>query len=369
MTARNQLDILTTAESDNWQNTLAEIGTYDTYHMPSYHKIAEECGEGKAMLLVYRQNDYIIAFPMLIRDIKIPRTHALTGLKDTTSAYGYGGPVANREVPAEVLMKFNAALHDFYTSNNVVSAFARFHPLLMNSDILFGYGEVAEIGATISIDLTPSPDEQYANYRRAHRRTMEKLWRAGFTVRKASHEELDEFIYIYYQTMARNDADDYYYFDKFYFHRLFEEMPGVPQLFFCDDEDVAVSSCIAFQCNGIVQGHLGGTLNNYLPLAPMKLVLDCVREWGNEIGAHTFHLGGGVGCRRDSLFEFKRGFSRREHVCHVWRNIVDQDAYDDLCHEAVHATGVHPDDDFFPMYRHPAFEPSRELNAEAAAAL
>ena len=41
--------------------------------------------------------------------------------------------------------------------------------------------------------------------------------------------------------------------------------------------------------------------------------LDTVRLWANKIGAHhVFHLGGGVGAEKDSLFHDKAGLSHHQ---------------------------------------------------------
>ena len=58
-----------------------------------------------------------------------------------------------------------------------------------------------------------------------------------------------------------------------------------------------VSGGLFTLCDGIVQYHLGGTRNTALKLSPMVLIFETVRQWANENGAHTFHLGGGVGAR------------------------------------------------------------------------
>ena len=111
-------------------------------------------------------------------------------------------------------------------------------------------------------------------------------------------------------------------------------------------------------CNGIVQYHLGGTRNTALKLSPTVLIFDTVRRWSPKNGAHTFHLGGGVGGKTDSLFQFKAQFSRRRHEFVTWRWIVAQETYRELSRQKQLSDlerglrAISPS--FFPAYRCPS---------------
>jgi hypothetical protein len=105
-----------------------------------------------------------------------------------------------------------------------------------------------------------------------------------------------------------------------------------------------------------VQWYLSGTCPDYPGPPPAKLLFEVARRWANQHQAHTLHLGGGVGGSRDSLYHFKAGFTHREHVYSVWRQVVDQEAYDDCCRVAWARAGVVPEGDFFPRYRHPGLD-------------
>lgn len=355
VTTSVHLDIITTNDSAHWQQAIDEVGKYDTYHLPKYNKLAETHEEGSAKLLVYRENNHIIAFPMLLRDINLPSSVGANGIKDTTSAYGYGGPIASPNIPESVRLHFTEALNDFYKSENVIAAFSRLHPIIENEWLLDGYGETIQFGITVSVDLTLPPEVQYANYRRCHKQSVQRLLERGLTCTKVGKERLGDFLLVYYETMDRNEADPYYYFDRGYLEYLLDDMQDNTCLIICEDGQTAISCCLSLCCNGIVQGHIGGTLNRYLPLAPMKLVLDTVRRWANDIGAHTLNLGGGVGGQQDSILAFKQGFSKRQSPCSIWRNVINNKIYEELYREICRTTGLEPESDYFPLYRHPAF--------------
>ena len=120
--------------------------------------------------------------------------------------------------------------------------------------------------------------------------------------------------------MRRVKAEESYFFDPTYFSDLAKSLGPVLKLFVVKMPDGEVISGGLFTlCDGIVQYHLGGTRDTALKLSPMVLLLETVRRWANENGAHTFHLGGGVGAKPDSLFQFKARFSRQRHQFTTWR--------------------------------------------------
>jgi len=348
---------LDTSDADQWAEVLDEIGVYDTYHLPAYHRLAELNGEGKAVMLVYREHDCAIAFPMLIRNIEFVRINrSFSDFRDVTSVYGYPGPVASRrDISCDAKQRFAAVLQDYFEANNIICAFTRLNPIIDNAYILRGCGEIVDVGSTVSVDLRMPSSLQYASYRRCHKRDIEALKDKGFICSEAGKEALDDFYRVYVETMERNNADSYYRFDKSYFAYILNEMPNEAHLFICRKDNIIVSGMIAFACNGIVHGHLGGTLNEYARLAPMKLTYDGVRRWANALGAHTFHLGGGVACREDSLLFYKRGFGNQEHTFSVWRLPVSPQVCDELYSEMCRVTQIVPKEQYFPPYRSPAF--------------
>ncbi len=352
--ANRDIEILTTHDAERWSETLERIGAYDFYHLPQIHRLAEIEREGEAVMPVYREGGHIIAFPMLLR--RIEGFPAFEGLMDVSSIYGYAGPLATPGLPAEVRDRFIAALDEFFRASRIVTAFSRLHPMIGQTAMLTGYGEISEVGTTISIDLTKSPEEQVAGYRKSHRYEIGRLRNQGFTCRQAGPEALSDFIDIYHESMREVGADPYYFFERSYFEYLMRELRGVMTLFVCEFEGRPACAAMFAKCASIVQYHLAGTRSEFRKLAPMKLLLDTAREWANTTGASVMHLGGGVGAKQDSLYAFKRGFSDREHTFSVWKHVTAPELYRELSREAAAVSGMEPESPYFPYYRHPVFE-------------
>jgi hypothetical protein len=348
-------------QNEEWIDVLMHSQEYDSYHLPQYHAMAEDRGEGEAWLFVYRESGYCIAIPLLLRSIATVWCHAETGdgWRDATSVYGYAGPVVSHsDVPLSVLLRFRSALREAFVERRVVFAFSRLHPLMSQAGLLAGMGRCVVMGKTVSIDLTLSLSMQRAGYRKDYKRQVNKLRRLGvncFHDQEKMH--LEEFIEIYHETMHRVEACEPYLFDHSYFERLTSTMGSHVRLFICQWKDRVISGGLFLRCGGILQAHLVGSRDADLAQASTKLLIDTARLWANDHGSDVIHLGGGVGAQEDSLLFFKTGFSNRMHEFRVWTWTILPDVYAQLSHEreaCLEKNGVWPScTPHYPMYRCP----------------
>jgi hypothetical protein len=358
-----------TAQHDQWMEVLERCFQYDAYHLPGYHALAEDRGEGRAVLLVYEEGDDLVAVPLLLRPVEAVAGLAQVGrgLQDATSVYGYAGLIASHpQIPRAMLQGFQAALADHLRDQKVVSLFSRLHPLIGQRPWLSGLGEVVFVGQTVSIDLTLPLEAQRAQYRKGHKFDLKRLRRLSLTCRHDRDQAyIGEVARIYLETMHRVDATDEYLFDRTYFDQLVSLLGSHVHLLVCQSEDEIVCGAFFLLCNGIAQAHLGGTRTDYLRLAPMKLLIDEARLWATEKGAHVLHLGGGVGAQEDLLFRFKTGFSDRRHEFAIWRSVLLPQVYDQLCQartQWVEQTGAAlVSSGYFPAYRCPVARAQDEM--------
>lgn len=344
-----------------WDELVQRSWRYDFYHLSGYHLLAQENGEGKAVLILFEEGNYFIALPLLLRPISQVRgLESFTDLWDATSVYGYAGPVySHPEMPRDLIHSFQEAVSHYLQVEKVVTVFSRLHPLIPQQHLLQGLGSVVEGGVTVSMDLTIPPERQRNMYRKNHKYNINRLRRLGWqgiSCRGLDCEEdlLGEFINIYWETMDRVRAKQYYYFDQNYFKKLIQVKGAEVWIFAVHLHGEIGAAGIFTLCNGIVQYHLGGTKARFFKEAPMKLVFDEVRLWANNRGAAVFHLGGGVGGREDSLFAFKAGFSDKRHRFLLWKWIINQEAYDKLCEQkGLERERNTTETSFFPAYRSP----------------
>lgn len=80
----------------------------------------------------------------------------------------------------------------------------------------------------------------------------------------------------------------------------------------------------------------------------MNLLLYKVALWGYDNGYKTFHLGGGVGSKKDSLFQFKRKFNKKDlNSFFTGKKIFDEDKYRKL----MNLRNDIVNEGYFPEYR------------------
>jgi hypothetical protein len=73
-------------------------------------------------------------------------------------------------------------------------------------------------------------------------------------------------------------------------------------------------------------------------------------DWVATRGGELLHLGGGVGAKADSLFNFKAGLGSLVHEVKAIQVVHDDDSYQDLKNARV-SNGGQSASDYFPEYR------------------
>jgi hypothetical protein len=340
-----------------WKSHLDET-KHDFYHLPCYLELASAYDHGESNGFYTELASGRLLIPLLIR--KIPsEISSFSGLLDATSPYGYPSPLFSQGISTNDAKKGIMEFVQFGKEAGLVTTFLRLHPLLNNKIFQMLINDNRSIipvsqGSTVSIDLTLDIKELDSHLRKNHKRNIKKLYKMGFSSRFDNWDDYSEFIDLYHQTMRRCEAASYYFFDREYFSRLRECLGSTLHLcaIISPDGDMA-SGGLNVTTDGIVQGHLNATADRYLSLAPSKLMFYETRNRAKLEGAQIFHLGGGVGGERDSLFYYKLGLGTHEHQFSTIGIIHDEKAY-----KAINETWTHTCESkarlnilFFPFYR------------------
>jgi lipid II:glycine glycyltransferase (peptidoglycan interpeptide bridge formation enzyme) len=274
---------------------------------------------------------------------------------DAISAYGYPGPTSNASLDDEEFWcSAGQALRSALKEMSVISCLVRLDPMVpVRLDLLARFGDVVQQGHTIYIDLTQPYERLWKKMRSNHRRQITAAVRCGLRVHVDNLTHFDEWVQIYYETMERNRASAFYFFDPSYFEELGGAVGGDLHLITVDDGHRLMAGGLFFESSGVVQYHLGGTRSADLSRQPSKLMINEAIRWGQSRGNSVLHLGGGVGGRQNSLFHFKAGFSQTLSAYFTWRLVPNRDSYDEvtirLCGAVEHDAPA-----FFPAYRRPA---------------
>jgi len=234
------------------------------------------------------------------------------------------------------------------------------HPILADANDGFPLVSLHRTGDAVVVDLTRSQEELWAGLSKDVRRVIRRSRDCGMEFEATPLPKgLEEFTDIYLETMNRVGATaKYYTFDLKYFRRLYEALGNHLYLTRISRDGVTLSAGMNSLLGGIAQALFGGTYTAALPARPNVLEQYATIEGLREAGARVLNLGGGVGGQRDSLFRFKRSFSRETRPFYSVREVLLPDKYDILVREHARSTGVSANQlattGHFPAYRAPA---------------
>jgi len=335
-----------------WKEFLGTV-EHDFYHLPEYVELAAAEENATPMAFYAEQGGEACLIPLLIR--RLPDAlHAPKDWLDCVSPYGYSGLLLS--APPERLKSFLEAFRHTCRLTGIVTAFLRMHPLFPIDQVtLEKFGALVHHGQTIYISLSESNEHIWRHMSTNHRRNIQRLVRSGFHVNLNDWDRFSEFITIYHSTMQRVGASKSYYFSMQYFQALRAGLDDRIHLVCVLSETNQLASAGLFVCTkGIVQYHLGGTAEEYLSVAPSKLMMDFAWRWAKTAGHTCLHLGGGLGGEADSLFRFKSGFSNTRANFYTCRIVLDERRKESLNHaaDALRGTTLSANSDFFPRYRH-----------------
>jgi len=141
-------------------------------------------------------------------------------------------------------------------------------------------------------------------------------------------------------------------FKKDFYNSILEDLKYNSLIFYAVFEDRIISMSIILFANKQMHYHLSATDREYRNLAPTNLLLYEAACWGIENGYKTFHLGGGLGSREDSLYQFKKGFNKNSstYFC-IGKKIFDKEKYDELIKIRKQDPYFDENKLFFPLYR------------------
>jgi lipid II:glycine glycyltransferase (peptidoglycan interpeptide bridge formation enzyme) len=134
--------------------------------------------------------------------------------------------------------------------------------------------------------------------------------------------------------MDRRNADGFYYFSDLYFARLVSKLSGKVFLALAWLQDQIVAAALILASGKWGHYHLSGSLPVAADVSATHLLLFETAGELQRRGKTRFHLGGGTDRSYDnSLFRFKKRFSRQLYDFYVGTVVVKPDEYQEICRE------------------------------------
>jgi hypothetical protein len=346
-------------EKLEWEKIIDTFSNSDIYYLPSYLKPFQDNGDGEPFMYYYESNNGIVANVFLKRDIGLDKRFAGLISKDEyfdiTTAYGYGGPLYEVKTDLELLKKeYSIAFSEYCIKNNIICEFTRFNPLIGNVYFSINDIETLHIRDTVSMDLTNGIEDIWLNLTSKNRNMIRKAEKNNIRIIKGLNGEfLTKFKDLYKKTMDRDNATEYYYFNENFFEVTVEQLNKNMMIFAAVyDEKIIATSIILFYKN-YMHYHFSGSDNEFLRLSPNNLLLYEAAKWGSQNGYSKFHLGGGYLTKDDSLYKFKRSFSKKDSLkFYIGKKIYNQNIYNKLLKIRIKSDiNFNKNTQFFPEYR------------------
>ena len=325
--------------------------TNDIYFMKEYgkiHALLEDNGTSETFELA---NEYGKIRHMFIKR-EIPEIIDGVTYYDLVTPYGYGGPIIIESCGQneKLVHEFADDFAQYCKKNNIVSEFVRFHPAAGNGVTFDGMYNAEHIRNTVGTNLADFDDPVQSEFSKSCRRIIRQSLKKNVSY-KIIHapESLDSFTTIYYETMKRNTADDFYYFSPDYFHALVREIPQNILYVEAVYEGKIIAAALCFVASEFIHEHLAGTYDEYMHLSPIYILRYGMALYGKEHGYKLIHYGGGRSNDvEDTLYQSKKRFAANtDFAFYVGRKIWNQEIYQKLCERKQCST----DEPYFPAYR------------------
>lgn len=291
-----------------------------------------------------------VVMPMILRKIEMFKDV----LYDIISPYGYNGPLFKEGTTTQTIKKFWELVDEWYTKNNVVSEFVRFH---LNGNHQGYSGETVPTLNNVFGPLMNTFEEQWDsfvskvrnNYRKAEKEDLTIKFYEGALI---GSQHINTFYNIYVSTMKRNGASQMLYFSLEHFENMILNNKDNFTIVLVYKDDVAISTELIIHLDDRLFAYLGGTLSDYFIYRPNDFLRVEVIRWGIKTGRSHYILGGGI-TNDDGLYKFKKSLfpNSTDRIFYTGRKIIDQTKYNELCEAVLAPNNLDKTESFFPLYR------------------
>lgn len=348
-------------QKSEWDETIGLFQEKDIYFTYDYMQPFKKNGDGEPILFYFESYLGKVAYPFMYRDIAECAHLKEKILKETffdiSGVYGYGGPLVEVNPLYEFSDVIEILKNDFQESfsaycklKGIVSQFDRFHPLLNTHEFFGEYCTVIPNKKTICLDLQ-SVEFLTQNLTSGCRNKIRQAEKKDVTVIVNDRmETLEAFKQMYHSTMKHNQASEYYFFNPYFFEDIKLHQPQNLIIANAYYQEKIIASALILNFDHFLHHHFSGSISEYRHLKPNNLLFYEIAKWGSEHGYKHFHLGGGHESEGDSLFRFKKSFSKSEPKdFYIGKKLHDPAKSEFL----AQLTGRSAADssDFFPIYR------------------
>lgn len=347
-------EVITLDSRDRWLEILEqwEGAKPDIHYRPEYCGLYINSGEPR--LFIYREGPNAVIYPFMLR-----RVNAIAGLSgkleiglhDIITPYGYGGPLATSGTGDSAWENFYLTFAEFCASNNIVTEFVRYHPLLENHRQAYKYMDVVKASSVVYVDLQQTDEEIWSGYLRCNRNNIKKARREGLEViLEETPAHFEDFLSIYHHTLERNGASPSYYLGRDYYGMIHSNLKGHFLYAHTLKNREVISTELLLYNETYIHSFLGGTVEEYFAYRPNNILKHEAICWAKNRGIRYFVLGGGYQ-DGDGIFRYKRTFSKDGVVPFYIGKKVHKGKEMYMLDQMLAPDGCPDKENFFPRYR------------------
>ena len=347
-------------DKDEWSNILNKFNDEDRDIFFEYEYLDLYAKPGERPMMFYIEADIgKMAYPFMFNDIsyapKLEGKIERDSYFDISTADGYGGHLISpneKNLRVPLIKLFYEYFGEFCKEKKIVSEFIKFSPLLENHKDMDNVIDTFFLKKGVATDLQTYGDPLESEVKKRKRRDARRRKNVGMETRfNFSPESFDPQFNIYVDTMNRNNADEFYYFSKEYFDKMFSTLSDNILVVSVVLEEQIIGFELCFLYGDFIHTHLGGTLTDHIKESPNDLSMVDLIKWGHENDYKYVFTGCGLTSDEDdSLYLYKKSFAENTSSdYYLGNNIWNQDAYDHLT--SLISDVNKPCDKFFPLYR------------------
>ncbi|MDR1522249.1 MAG: GNAT family N-acetyltransferase [Streptococcaceae bacterium] len=325
------LNVIDVDNIQKWNEIVNSFAQYDIYYLNGYAKSFKINGDGEPLLFYFEHGNTKAINVVMKRDL-CEEKHFIGKIEsgcyfDFSTPYGYGAWI----VEGEEIDKLNQEYTEWCKNANIVSEFVRFHPFMSSHVLLKDMYYSKKLSSVVSIDIN-NESAILENIKSKDRNMINKAKKSDIRIKYDNVGKfINKFIDMYNETMERNNAADYYYFDDTFFKSMLNELKNNFMIVYAekDNEIVAMAMILYSNCN--MHYHLAASRKEYQKYAPSNLLIYDIACWGNKNGYRRFLLGGGVNGLEDGLYRFKKAFNKNSDIdFYIGRKIFNKQKYEEL---------------------------------------
>ncbi|CAH2714889.1 hypothetical protein BACCIP111895_02065 [Neobacillus rhizosphaerae] len=329
-----------------WEDLLNNFKEVDVYYSYDYGNLFAKEEKGRLLAAYYEDKFSKVFYPFIKRNVEWYEEKIF----DIVTPYGYGGPLI--EGNNYSIEPFYRYFRNFCKENNIITETTRYHPINKNHLHCKEIMDIAYIRKTTAVDLTLPLDEIREHYSPMNKKNIKKAKKGGLYCYVAENtlHNIHTFIELYKETMDRNHAENYYYFnDHYFFEQIKNTKISKTYILFTEYCDEVIAGVMVLKGPKYSHYHLGSSKTPYLHLKPNNLLFDFMIEFCKSKGSELLHLGGG--CQEnDGLFQFKASFTNNNHYDYfIGKRVYDEKKYNKITEEVKRRFRVN--EEYFPIYR------------------